>query len=280
MFAWLQDHQLDKLADIMAVWEEVGGPAIENQDLIVKLIPKPAGGYRPIGLFPTLARLYGKARQSIIRHWMRENIKDATINMTSGRRVGDATWRHKVLSLLDADKKRFVLEGLWDVQKCFEHVNRRKLVNMAAALGYPMDLLAVSLSTYRWPRTVLIDKDIVSPPVWAATGIAAGSPQATYELATYTIMAMRAMAVAWPSARLSLHADDLTFQISGASASEVHKDFTELAEEARALFTDIDLPFAPDKACILGNHEATTKMARNTLGEMGGSAIRQTRKLG
>ena len=280
MFAWLPDHHLDKLAEIMALWEEIGSPALLNQDLIVKLIPKSAGGYRPIGLFPSLARLYGKARQPIIRRWMKEAIPDPMINMASGRRVGDATWRHKILAIIDTDHHKYVLEGLWDVQKCFEHVNRRKLVNIAAALHYPVDLLAVSLSTYRWPRTLLLEKNIVTTPVWPNSGIAAGSPQATYELAAYTILAMRRLAEAWPCARLSLHADDLTFQTAHGSAEQAKIEFTQLAEEARAQFLEIDLPFAPDKACVIGNHQPTTAEARSTLGEMGGSVIRQARKLG
>ena len=147
IFGWLQDAQLQKLADIMFVWECIGTPAIPNDRLMVKMIPKPAGGFRPIGFFPSLVRLWGKARQQCIKNWAKINIQDGFINMAPNRRVGDSTWRHKVRSRLDASKGDTVLEGLWDVQKSFEQVNGTKLVSLAEALGYPTEILAVSLST-------------------------------------------------------------------------------------------------------------------------------------
>ena len=67
LFGWLSDHQLDKLAQILFIWECNGRPAIPNDNLIIKMIPKPTGGFRPIGFFPSLVRLWGKARQSCVR---------------------------------------------------------------------------------------------------------------------------------------------------------------------------------------------------------------------
>merc|ERR1711867_383984 len=97
----MKDHHLQALSRIFAMWEAMGSPAINNQELIVKLIPKPTGGLRPIGLFPTLVRLWGKTRQPTIRAWLASSITDASMNMARGRRVGDASWRHKVLALSD-----------------------------------------------------------------------------------------------------------------------------------------------------------------------------------
>ena len=280
LFEGLNDKQLSKLADIMFVWETIGRPAVPNQSLITKMIPKPAGGFRPIGLFPSLVRLWGKARQPYIKAWAKKEISDGTINMSPGRRVGDGTWRHKVLARLDANKGDTVLEGLWDVQKCFEQINGKKLVRIAEALGYPLELLAVSLSTYRWPRRILLDFNIIAEDVWPKSGIVAGSAHATYELAAYTVLALRILTTSWPTSRISLHVDDLSFQISHHNAQVAHHHFTHMAHEARALFAALELPFAPDKAYVISTSMSAAREASRALGLMGGSPVKQTRSLG
>ena len=95
--AELPDAAIEFLADLFEIWELCGNPMVPEQTLIVKMLPKPTGGYRPIGLFPCLYRIWGKTRQPIIRQWALENIPDAEINMAPGRWTGDATWRQGTL---------------------------------------------------------------------------------------------------------------------------------------------------------------------------------------
>ena len=71
--------------------------------------------------------------------------------------------------------------------KCFEHVNARMLADAANTLGYPLDILAVSLTSYRWRRVIFFQDNISAEQVWPGSGIVAGSPHATFELTLYTI---------------------------------------------------------------------------------------------
>ena len=57
IFQYLTDAQLLPLCWIFSAWEFLGVPALPCQQLMVKMIPKPVSGYRPIGLFPTPYRL-------------------------------------------------------------------------------------------------------------------------------------------------------------------------------------------------------------------------------
>ena len=104
------------------------------------------------------------------------NIPDAEINMAAGRAVGDTTWRNKIRVDLAKTRNLHAAEVLWDVTKCFEHVDAHMLAQAAHSLGYPLDILAVSLTSYRWRRVIFFQDNISANPVWLGSGIVAGSP--------------------------------------------------------------------------------------------------------
>ena len=60
IFQHLSDQQLRPLCAIFQAWEFVGCPALPVTQLMVKMLPKANLEYRPIGLFPTPFRLWGK----------------------------------------------------------------------------------------------------------------------------------------------------------------------------------------------------------------------------
>ena len=69
--ALLPDAGIQYIADLFEVWEYAGCPLLPEQTLMVKMIPKPTGGDRPIGLFPVLYRIWGKLRQPLLKEWTR-----------------------------------------------------------------------------------------------------------------------------------------------------------------------------------------------------------------
>ncbi len=86
--------------------------------------------------------------------------------MLPGRTPVDAVWRAQVRAFsLDEDEQ--VLELSWDVQKCFENVNRRLLIKLALDAGYPAKVLRLSLASYGWGRRLRGDYGIVTQLVWA-----------------------------------------------------------------------------------------------------------------
>ena len=65
----LSDRAIEALAVLYAALERLGSwPTVFNLVLIV-LLPKPDGGMRPIGLFPTLIRLWMRSRLFLARSW-------------------------------------------------------------------------------------------------------------------------------------------------------------------------------------------------------------------
>ena len=74
-------------------------------------------------------------------------------------------------------------ELLWDIRKCYENLLHAELQQQAKEQGYPMSLLRVSLSSYRWGRMIVYDHDLVAHKIYPKAGILAGSSMTTFEIA-------------------------------------------------------------------------------------------------
>ncbi len=69
-----------------------------------KMLPKPAGGHRPIMFFRTLFRILGKARAREAKKWFGELARDfSQVNMAPRRWVSDATYGCQVMRDLGLD---------------------------------------------------------------------------------------------------------------------------------------------------------------------------------
>eukprot|EP00972_Heterocapsa_arctica_P064944 9587660-Heterocapsa_arctica.AAC.1 len=54
-------------------------------EFLVRLIPKPVTGRRPVALFKSTLRLWYKVRQNICKAWLRFNVQEPAINLNTGR---------------------------------------------------------------------------------------------------------------------------------------------------------------------------------------------------
>ena len=68
----ISDDLFDELLSILATCELTGTwPKAVGMNIIC-MLPKPDGGYRPIGLLPTLPRVWMKARRRLTQEWERQ----------------------------------------------------------------------------------------------------------------------------------------------------------------------------------------------------------------
>lgn len=67
--AILSDQGLEVLAVILQAVERTGRVPPQLRFNLVALFPKPTGGFWPIGIFPAVYRLLGKARRSVCAQW-------------------------------------------------------------------------------------------------------------------------------------------------------------------------------------------------------------------
>ena len=194
--------------------------------------------------------------------------------------MGDQVWRQKVQSHVDKEAGRTVVEGCWDVSKCFEQVKAKLLIDAARRHGYPLGILAISLRAYRWKRCMVFEGGIAADAVYPKSGIVAGSPHATFELLVYVIDAVRAMVAASPQSNISLHTDDLMFMATGDTVPQAANEFVRLGRCALREFSKLQLPFAPEKAVVLSNRQRAAQIARRRLGNMAGRVQTQVKALG
>ena len=60
---------LDELASLLMLAENTGNWSEAIALVLIVLLPKEGGGHRPIGLFPTLIRVWMRARAALARDW-------------------------------------------------------------------------------------------------------------------------------------------------------------------------------------------------------------------
>ena len=170
---------------------------------------------------------------------------------------------------------------MWDLRKCFELVQHGRLVQEAYHAGYPMDLLRVSMASYSWPRTLLTDSGVAAPALCPTRGIVAGSAFATYELTAYLIAAMRALVGEFPQASISLHVDDLSYDVTADDRRSAVRQAVALGQRAIQLVqTELGLPFAPEKAATLATTRAAQRDFLSGMGFEPTGAVTQACRLG
>ena len=215
-FARLSDDSLAALAQLLMKIEKTGvWPPSLNLVLIV-LLAKGDGGFRPIGLLPSVIRIWMRARATQARAWEAVN---HTSSVYGGRGMGAqrAAWVEAFNAEAAVLEKEEQAQALLDLTKAFELVDHQLLLEAAKKRGYPLALLRLSLAAYRLERTVGIDGHY-SRPVLAQRGITAGSGFATTELRMLLMDVMDATFEAHGRAvSLTLYVDDLTIAVRGTA---------------------------------------------------------------
>ena len=154
--------------------------------IMVVLLPKPDGGRRPIGLLPTVVRLWMRIRAPTTRKW-RATLKKDYLFGGEGKGAQRASWMQaaKAEAAGQAGKQYGVI--LADLMKAFEKVPHHLVARAAERRGYPLWVLRLSLDTYRMGRTVVID-GVCSRVVLASQGVTAGSGFALMNSAAFSLM--------------------------------------------------------------------------------------------
>ena len=75
--------------------------------VLIALLPKPDGGYRPIGLLPTPPRLWMRARRKVARSWEELNSREL-LYAGKGKGANVAAWKQAVFAELAARMRHSV----------------------------------------------------------------------------------------------------------------------------------------------------------------------------
>ncbi|CAK0838396.1 unnamed protein product [Prorocentrum cordatum] len=213
----LEDLSGDALHVMIAVYhkceELLAWPSSRLINTMVGL-PKPGGGCRLIGLMPALVRVWSRARRPITKAWEFARPSSLVWGTGPGRSSSDSACE------LNLAKEQARLGG-WDsaqvaldLWKAYEMVAPGAQLVQARALGFPLRLAWVLLSTYRQPRA-LAAFNTTSDLFVAREGNIAGCGHANSLLLVLTLRALqRAHAVA-PSVTPRGLVDDAALDWSG-----------------------------------------------------------------
>ena len=209
----LSDEGIEALARILTAIERTGEWPWFTQLVMTVLIPKSDGGLRPIGLFPTLYRVWMRCRRPTIKEWRKKHARAYRYG-GAGRGAQRAAWLHAAKAEMAKSGNKSYATVLLDLVKAFETIPHKHIAKAAAKHGYNLWILRLSLKAYRVPRTIVVD-GVCSTPQVASQGITAGSGFATEELACLLIDVCDDLLEAYPTLDLTEYVDDLTIGQAG-----------------------------------------------------------------
>ena len=172
-FGWLSDVLLQRVAKLLTGLEAIGVWPIQLQEAIVHLTPQAAGGRRPVGLPPSLARPCERARKREFRKW-REANKRAYALMRSGRGAEISVWAQSVYEETARGRGGATASVLSDLVRASGQVARHKVWEQGLAKEMPRKLLTLALEACAFGRR-LTYRGSVSEVAWTLSAILAGS---------------------------------------------------------------------------------------------------------
>ena len=168
----LSDRALQVLCDVLELCECLCVLPTELQTVEIALIPKPKGGHRRIGIYSSLERLHGKARQREINEWMASQARDFFANSKGSGAIG-VVWAQAVTSEASQAEGKHYGALLWDLASFFETIDHDILLDKAAKFGFPLVLVQMAIRAFKAPRLVGVKKRYAEP-VHPGRGVLAG----------------------------------------------------------------------------------------------------------
>ena len=212
-YARLSEETLDKLGLLMHACERAGLWAKIIHLIMIVLLAKPDGGRRPIGLFPTMIRVWMRARACVARAWESDNFRPQMyggLGMSAQR----AAWQAAFQAELAAKKLNSYAQALLDLVKAFEKVQHHIVKAAAKKHGYNLTILRLTFAAYRMARVVGVD-GVMSRRIIAICGITAGSGTATTELRMLLLDIVDDTFVMWATVTLTVFVDDMSIESTG-----------------------------------------------------------------
>ena len=108
---------------------------------VIRLIPKPDGGARPIGLFTSVLRVFMRAlRRTIGQRWIERQIPKSWYGVR-GRSSEQAAWTRMAIARYAKAIGQHSIAALFDVEKAYDHPDYHILVCCALRLDFAPWLL-------------------------------------------------------------------------------------------------------------------------------------------
>ena len=215
----LGDEALDTLSTILAVVELLGLWPEQLAIIIVQLLDKPKGGYRPICLFAASVHVWERMRRQECAAWCLRWQRPYWC-FTAGAGAALSVWRQQLRVEAEVEGKGSVAGGvLRGMHKVYESVDLHLLSDRFNCTGFPPIIARLLINTWRGPRAIKLRQTIDAAKHFARSGLPAGSAFADLAVIAYTVIQYGALCARWPRATLAVYVDA---QHIGAEGDEDH----------------------------------------------------------
>ena len=211
--ALLSDELLEVVADLVNRIEEGGRWPQSYSTAVLHLIPKLAGGRRPIGLLPTLVRLWERARKDVVRRW---RSKETMPFSWAGKGKGSeaAVWQQSVRAEAATHRGHTTAAMMVDLVKAFESVPLWRVWEAGLRRGLPTRMLRLALEVCSFTRRLVFSRAF-SEAVESLSAILAGGGMAVDLLALALEETVGEASRLCPAVVPYLVVDDLTLLACG-----------------------------------------------------------------
>ena len=232
--------------------------------LLVVLLPKPEGGTRPIGLFPTVIRIFARwSRRRYAEPWENQHRRDYWYG-ERGRACDTCVWRQSLMAEYASSTGQTAVSALLDLHKAYEHVTHEHLQVQAVKHDFNWKLLRFLLLLYSMDRVILVGR-IVTDVVRTGRTIVAGCSFATTLLRLALIGVLDQTAQRWPELHYAVVVDDIQLQGVGHCADEVVKQVDgAVAMLIQLLQTVCKLVISMKKFLVVGNSSEAEAVVRRS----------------
>ncbi len=221
--AWLSRGARAALARVLNEIEKAGRwPGILREVLAVAL-PKKGGGARLIGLLISIYRIWARLRYADIREALEARLARHFLSAAPGEGAQRAAGSASLFAEAAVARGEQAATTLADVQKFYEQVEHREMLEGAVAFGVPKPILALAVHQYTAPRRIRV-RNAFSEPVFPERSIVAGCTWATVLIRTLVIgpcerllRAIKARCEGWEvRSALNVFVDDLALSTAGS----------------------------------------------------------------
>jgi hypothetical protein len=220
---------------------------------ILLLYQKPQGGFRPIGLLPSIIRLWEYCRKEYLWKWEKENQRE--YNWAAPGKSSFTVVAHQRLAVEAAGDTFLSSLALLDLIKAYELVPHHRILEGAILYNFPLCLLRVIFSVFNLERHICIAGCYSNSVQVLFSTIIAGSVFGPALLRMSLMHVLDEWHRKWPLMKLYLYIDDMGVLAQG-TAHIIKTLFFDAIAHLDSLLSTVD-----------------AKLSRGVAGTTGGKSV-------
>ena len=223
-WAWLSDEGVLALLGLVLYISQFQHWPPQTRLILYFLLLKKEGGFRPIGLLPSLVRVAERCHADVLVEWERESRRPYDWAAAGGG-AEDAMW-DQMLADEAVEENQCSATAVLDLEKAFEHVTAYGLWKYGPELGVKRQMLSFMISIFSMQRVVAFDGVVATVRSETFSAAVAGSVGGTRALKIMVLGVLDLVVRRWPLVDARLYVDDLSLQRVGGR-EEVAREIGE-----------------------------------------------------